>query len=268
MAFTTIAVIETCFKKATGLFVDLSEQQLIDCAYDEVDAGGCDGAYTDTYLRWIQANPDTGLVTENEYPYLWEEPNLYCPADLTTHKNTIARVTNYAYSTNTNEDILKAAVYKHGAVSASMMWTQEFEDYTGGIFDSCEPGAVTDHSVVVVGYGRENGVDYWLIKNSWGTDWGYDGFMKLQRGVQMCGIGQKLAYVECEATDQGNYNYIESENSDYDQIKTEDFSYNEQKSITNSECQDLSVNCENFPESTCQNSESFNRDCQQYCQSC
>jgi len=51
-----------------------------------------------------------------------------------------------------------------------------------------------NHAVLAVGYGTENGIDYWLIKNSWGTDWGMNGYFKIQRGVNMCGIGQCNSY--------------------------------------------------------------------------
>ena len=54
-----------------------------------------------------------------------------------------------------------------------------------------------DHAVVVVGYGTENGVDYWLIKNSWGTQWGEKGYMRIKRGVGMCGIGGTLVTMKC-----------------------------------------------------------------------
>ena len=89
-----------------------------------------------------------------------------------------------------------------------------FQAYKAGIFEGCT-SSDTDHAVTVsqfykepdqngsiiqvVGYGTDNGVDYWLIKNSWGPDWGENGFIRLQRGVGMCGIGSALVKVDCEA---------------------------------------------------------------------
>ena len=61
------------------------------------------------------------------------------------------------------------------------------------------------HAVVIVGYGTENDVDYWLVKNSWGKLWGNKGNIKIKRGVHMCGIGRHQVVVSCQkATPQGN----------------------------------------------------------------
>ena len=99
-----------------------------------------------------------------------------------------------------SEALLKVLVVEHGAVMAAVQTNVAFGAYRGGIFADCDDkeGEV-DHAVTVVGYGREKGMDYWLIKNSWGVDWGEDGYMRLQRGVGMCGIGRYLAGLTCEA---------------------------------------------------------------------
>ena len=63
-----------------------------------------------------------------------------------------------------------------------------------------------NHAVLVVGYGTENGKDYWLIKNSWGTHWGDEAYMKIRRGVGLCGIGMNVNILPtCSATRQGSF---------------------------------------------------------------
>ena len=180
-----------------------------------------------------------------------------------------------------------------------------FKAYEGGIFEDCEPGGKTDHAIAVVGYGTtDEGDDYWIIKNSWGISWGEDGYMRLKRGEQMCGIGRILAAVECEALNKdegpenvGNNEEEEStEEESAEEESTEDESaeegaydenaYYESNDGTggdedeagaydvlpglsvSSECEDLSYNCADYPKRLCLSVESFRNDCQSYCDSC
>ena len=193
-----MGAIETCFKKLTGVFGDYSEQQMLDCGYGQFGANGCDGARTYAYLAWAAANK-IEFTHESNYPYQSTDSTFQCPANLPVY-NQGARVSSYYGTPNSNEDLLKKLVHENSAVVASIN-ANTIGEYKGGIYEGCDPSVTkTNHAILVVGYGTENGVDYWLIKNSWGADWGEEGYMKLQRGVGMCGIGQKMYTVSCETT--------------------------------------------------------------------
>ena len=197
VAFSNMGAVEVCIKKATGAIGDYSEQQFVDCGYDNENAFGCDGAAPHAYLKWASDNK-VDLAHESQYPYLAEKSKLVCPANLPSY-NLGAKISGSVYTYSGDEELLKQLVYKHGAVVASVMSTGPFENYKGGIFAGCPAGETkTDHAILVVGYGSENGLDYWLIKNSWGPDWGEGGYIRMKRGVNMCGIGKSMAAVSCE----------------------------------------------------------------------
>ena len=79
-----------------------------------------------------------------------------------------------------------------------MYLSSRFKSYSTGIFDGCWGNYDPNHAVAIVGYGTEDGVDYWLIKNSWGKDWGDQGYMKMKGGVNMCNIKKVIATMDCE----------------------------------------------------------------------
>ena len=89
-------------------------------------------------------------------------------------------------------------MYQHGAVLVAAAVNANFTRYRGGIFGGCYESDKVNQAVVVVGYGSENGLDYWLVKNSWGSSWGDEGYIKVQRGVGMCGIGRYHVTLSCE----------------------------------------------------------------------
>ena len=96
-----------------------------------------------------------------------------------------------------SEEGLKLAAAAVGPVSVGIDANhQSFQLYSEGVYDErdCSPIDL-DHGVTVVGYGTENGKDYWLVKNSWGTSWGEEGYIKMRRNHHnMCGIATMAVY--------------------------------------------------------------------------
>jgi len=203
-AFGAIAALDTCFYFASNvLYDDLSEQHLMDCAYghnfydDEGAWGafGCDGAWPQAYYDWI-VNKNGGRVEQEDC-----EP--YTAQDHDCNDNDAcnymgAHMTGFYNKWYTNEDEMKELVYV--APVATTVFASYWGSYGGGVYeDSRCCDAVSDsnciwtlnHEISVVGYGSEGGMDYWLVKNSWGKFWGEQGFMKIKRGTGHCGIGNQ-----------------------------------------------------------------------------
>lgn len=96
-----------------------------------------------------------------------------------------------AYNVSLSEDDLRVQLFQVGPISVAFQVIAGFRDYKSGVYttDFCKNGPQdVNHAVLAVGYGSENGVNYWIIKNSWGAAWGDNGYFKMQRGVNMCGI--------------------------------------------------------------------------------
>merc|ERR1712045_839038 len=166
VAFASMAAIETCLKKASGgKLADFSEQQV---------SRGCNGAQTPAYIKYV-TDTKLALTHESTYPYLNKNPKLTCPANLKAY-NTGAKVVKSYYTYSGTEAKLKALVAEHGAVVTAVN-ASPLSKYAGGIFSGCT-SKTQNHAVTVVGYGTANGVDYWLIKNSWGTTWGEKGYIR------------------------------------------------------------------------------------------
>merc|ERR1711953_1386117 len=196
VAFATMALVETCFEKTVGMFGDYSEQHLLDCAVAR-GVVGCHGSWASGYTSWLAANKPK-LASEKNYPYTAREGT--CRTDYEEFHQGIK--ISGSYRGRGNEETLKALVYQHGAVLVAAAVNANFSRYRGGIFGGCYESDKVNQAVVVVGYGSENGLDYWLVKNSWGPGWGDQGYIKIMRGVNMCGIGTTMVTLSCEAADE------------------------------------------------------------------
>merc|ERR1712080_505126 len=161
-AFASMAAIETCFKRVTGVFGDYAEQQFVDGAYGYEGANGCDGAAPHAYLKWAAKknplrNQGSGFPHENMRPYANTEPSYGSMSQQTYNQG--AKVTDVYYKYNSDEELLKKMVAENGAVVTGVSAYGPFQQYGGGIFAGCASGAKVDHAVTVVGYGTENGQD-------------------------------------------------------------------------------------------------------------
>jgi cathepsin X len=92
------------------------------------------------------------------------------------------------------EQEMMQEIYQRGPISCGIAVTKEMDDYTGGIFEDTTGDYNVVHEVSIVGFGEENGTPYWVIRNSWGTYWGEDGFMRLVRGKNNLAIESDCAW--------------------------------------------------------------------------
>ncbi|XP_002977050.2 ervatamin-B [Selaginella moellendorffii] len=183
-AFSAIASIESAHFLATKELVSLSEQQLIDC--DTVDQG-CQGGFPEDAFKFVVENG--GVTTEEAYPYTGFAGS--CNAN----KNKVVEITGYKDVTKDSADALMKAVSKTPVTVGICGSDQNFQNYRSGILSGhCSNSR--DHAVLVIGYGTEGGMPYWIIKNSWGTSWGEDGFMRIKKedGEGMCGMNGQSSY--------------------------------------------------------------------------
>ena len=132
-----------------------------------------------------------GISTESAYPYLAKDQN--CTVDPDSFKLTVSG--GSVNITEGDEEDLKIALFGYGPVSIAFEVVDGFKDYKSGVYtsDVCKNGSSdVNHAVLAVGYGTcpKTGKDYWIVKNSWGTAWGDEGFFKIERGVNMCGVAQ------------------------------------------------------------------------------
>ncbi|XP_076259754.1 procathepsin L-like [Rhynchophorus ferrugineus] len=182
-AFSLTGSTEGAYALKTGNIVLLSEQQLVDCTMDI--NYGCGGGYLEDNFPYIS---EKGLQSENSYPY--EGVDGKCRYD---ESNVVTRVDDYVVIAN-DETALQNAVGTVGPVSVSIN-ADFIQFYESGIFhlSLCYIFGL-NHGVLAVGYGSENGTDYWVVKNSWGADWGENGYIRFKRGVNECGIAYDNVY--------------------------------------------------------------------------
>uniref|UniRef100_A0A8C6SJN5 Uncharacterized protein n=1 Tax=Neogobius melanostomus TaxID=47308 RepID=A0A8C6SJN5_9GOBI len=184
-AFSVVGAMEGHLFNTTGKLINLSPQNLVDCARDYGNYG-CQGGYMDKAFDYVVAN---GLESEADYPYKGQDRECrYDPA------KRVANCSKYNFVDRGSEAALKEAVATVGPISVGID-ADPILSYSSGIFSDTDCTGSVNHAVLAVGYGTDGGQDYWLVKNSWGTGWGEDGYIRIARNKgDMCGIATYATY--------------------------------------------------------------------------
>jgi len=183
--------IEGSWYLAGNDLISLSEQQLVSC--DSKYDFGCDGGWQEAAFENVINRG--GIVSESFYPYLTVNMDNvkgtpFCDNNVISHENYVAQIKSWSYvsTSEEGEDLLALALVRQGPLTLALN-AEPMSFYMGGIDnpENCDPQDL-NHAVLLVGYGVENGVKYWTIKNSWSDSWGEDGYYRIVRGVNKCGI--------------------------------------------------------------------------------
>jgi len=191
-SFSTTGAMEGAHQIATGKLLSLSEQQFVDCDYGLRKNLGCNGGLMDKAFDYAK---ETAIETEEDYPYTAKKGS--CAAEASKE---IVNVTSYYDVTPDSPDALKAALDKGPVSVAIQANTAVFQLYKSGVITSEKCGTSLDHGVLAVGYGTDaTDGPFYIVKNSWGADWGDAGYVKIGivDGAGICGIQSQASQPTC-----------------------------------------------------------------------
>ena len=189
-AIATANVIESYYAKNYGKLPRLSIQELIDCVNDTDKIDGCSHGSIEPALSWLTRN-NIGLMHSDEYMYTASDVDI-CRWNETAAQVKIIGWAQVGWYFPFTELKLQDSVANQGPVAAGIHKLPSFESYKSGIYYDAEcksEEADHNHYVTVVGYGSENGEDYWIVKNSAGPGFGEKGYIRMARNKDNhCGI--------------------------------------------------------------------------------
>lgn len=196
--FATVSAIESRIRIATKnkVQVQLSPQDIVSCSlYSQL----CHGGFPYLAAKYVQ---DFYLVPEDCFPY--QGSSVSCDLKC-TNASLKVRVANYSYIGGfyggTNEEAMRREIYNNGPIPVSFVVYPDFSYYRDGVYSHVKgiagkplengginPWEPVSHSVTIVGWGEENNITYWIVKNSWGKSFGINGYFKIRRGTDECSI--------------------------------------------------------------------------------
>ncbi|RAL50754.1 hypothetical protein DM860_015901 [Cuscuta australis] len=213
-AFSTIVAVEGINQIKTNKLVPLSEQELIDC--DTQENQGCNGGIMDSAFDFIKKKG--GISTEDTYPYKAAQRR----CDVRKMNSPAVSIDGHEDVPANDEDALLKAVANQPVAVAIEASGSDFQFYSEGVFTG-ECGKELDHGVAIVGYGTtQDGTKYWIVRNSWGGEWGEKGYIRMQRGIEdkegLCGIAMLASYPVKTSSTNPKHSYSTTTAADQDDL--------------------------------------------------
>jgi cathepsin L len=188
-AFASTAAIEGAWAIKHNQLISISPQNIVDCVRGG-SSNGCNGGWPGDVYTYVKG----GINADSAYPY--KAVQGACAFKNQTQFK-VETTSSWASVPQGNETALFYALLQQPIVVLIDSSHDSFNYYSTGIYSepACTgtPNSI-DHAVLLVGYGTSNGVDFWTIKNSWGTSWGYQGYINFARGKNMCAVAQWGSY--------------------------------------------------------------------------
>ena len=189
--FSVTGAVEGAWFVKNKKLISLSEQEIVDCCNADYGftGSGCNGGEMTDGFYYVQKN---GLCKEHDYSYTAEDGK--CKRNSC---NKIVTISGYETVTPNNEEEMRRALF-HQPLSIGIDASSNlFQFYSHGVYTT-DCGYDLDHGVLAVGWGVLNGTEYWRVKNSWGSDWGDNGYINIQRNTVdkrgKCGIAMQPSY--------------------------------------------------------------------------
>ena len=191
--FSATGAVEGAWAIAKGQLIDLSEEQLVECATGmSYGSHGCNGGQMEGAFKYVIEH---GQCSDSSYPYTSGTGQ----SGSCKSCSSVAHMSSCSDVKPNDQISLKAALAKQPVAVAISADTRVFQSYTSGVITSSSCYTSLDHGVLAVGYGTENGIEYYLVKNSWGASWGMDGYVKIGRSDStndpgICGIAMDPSF--------------------------------------------------------------------------
>lgn len=183
-AFSTVGSIEGAYAIKTGQLLSFSPQYLVDCDHGD---SGCQGGLMTNAFEFVMSN---GVPTEESYPYRGVEGSC-------KKVELVTSILGYYDVPESNEYEMLKAISKNPVAVAIEADTAVFQNYKSGVIKSSGCGTNLNHGVLAVGYDRTDESGYYIVKNSWGSAWGENGYVRLGLsgdGPGVCGIQLMASY--------------------------------------------------------------------------